>query len=67
MAYSIATPNERSGVFQSSREETDLPRGAPGDTNFQDHLRTYRGFVKGVRLFAAHALVILLLLYYFLM
>lgn len=67
MAYSVATPNERSNAFQSSRQDADLPRGAPGDTNFQDHLQTYRGFVRGMGLFAAHALVILLLLYYFLM
>ena len=67
MAYSVATTNERSGAFQSSPQEADLPYGVPGDINFQDHLQTYRGFVRGVRLFAAHALVILLLLYYFLM
>jgi hypothetical protein len=35
------------------------------EAEYSEHLRTYRGFVKGVVLFAAHALVILLLLYYF--
>lgn len=39
----------------------------PGDADFVAHLQAYRGFVKGVMLFAGHVLVILLLLYYFLM
>jgi hypothetical protein len=34
---------------------------ALGDADYAEHLRTYRYFV----LFAAHALLILLLLYYF--
>jgi hypothetical protein len=53
-------------TFKSLQNE-DLPHGQPGDADFMEHLQTYRGFVKGVMLFAAHALVILLLLYYFLM
>ena len=36
-----------------------------GDAEYAEHVRTYRYFVKGTVLFAAHALVILLLLYYF--
>jgi hypothetical protein len=66
MAYSITTPNDRSEAFQPPRQEVDLPQGTRGNENFQDHLQTYRGFVRCVRLFAAHALVILVLLYYFL-
>ena len=50
-----------------SRQMDDLPHGPPGDSDFTQHLQTYRAFVKGVMLFAAHALVILVLLYYFLM
>jgi hypothetical protein len=41
------------------------PETALSDADYTDHIRTYRGFVKGTALFAAHALVILLLLYYF--
>ena len=38
-----------------------------GDAEFVEHLRTYRGFVKGMLLFAGHVLVILMLLAFFLM
>jgi hypothetical protein len=38
---------------------------ALGDAEYAEHVRTYRGFVSGTALFAAHALLILLLLYYF--
>jgi hypothetical protein len=34
------------------------------DAEYADHVRTYRGFVRGTALFAALALLILLLLYY---
>jgi hypothetical protein len=32
------------------------------EEDWDEHERTYRGFVKGVLIFAAHALVILLIL-----
>jgi Bacterial aa3 type cytochrome c oxidase subunit IV len=35
------------------------------DVEYGEHVRTYRGFVTGTMLFAAHALLILLLLYFF--
>jgi hypothetical protein len=38
---------------------------ALGDADYAEHLRTYRYFVKGTVLFAVHALLTLLLLYYF--
>jgi hypothetical protein len=38
---------------------------ALGDVEYAEHMRTYRYFVRGTVLFAAHALLILLLLYYF--
>lgn len=37
-----------------------LPHSSQDD--WAEHERTYRGFVKGVVLFAAHALIILLVL-----
>ena len=36
------------------------------DIDYEEHERTYRGFVKGVLLFTAHVLLILALLAYFL-
>jgi hypothetical protein len=45
----------------------DRPGKRPNDADFAEHLRTYRGFVKGVMLFAGHVLLVLILLYYFLM
>jgi hypothetical protein len=36
-----------------------------GDAEYAEQVRTYRYFVKGTVLFAAYALVLLLLLYYF--
>jgi hypothetical protein len=44
----------------STTTETALSK-----SDFSRHVRMYRRFVWGVGLFAAHALVILLLLYYF--
>ncbi len=38
-------------------------KGAPTpEEDWAEHTRTYRGFVKGVLLFAAHALIVLLIL-----
>jgi hypothetical protein len=37
------------------------------NAEFVEHLQTYRGFVKGMMLFAGHILAILILLAYFLM
>jgi hypothetical protein len=36
------------------------------ETDFADHVRTYRAFVKYATLFAAHVLLVLALLAYFL-
>jgi hypothetical protein len=36
------------------------------ETHFADHVRTYRAFVKYAALFAAHVLLVLALLAYFL-
>jgi hypothetical protein len=36
------------------------------NAEFIEHLRTYRGFVKGMMLFAGHILAILILLAFFL-
>lgn len=38
-------------------------KGTPTpEEDWAEHTRTYRGFVKGVLLFAAHALIVLLIL-----
>jgi hypothetical protein len=39
----------------------------PGRADFEAHVQTYRGFVRGMALAAAHALIILLLLFWFFM
>lgn len=51
---------------RSAPAAQDRAGGRTHDADFREHLSTYRGFVKGVMLFAGHALVILILLYYFL-
>jgi hypothetical protein len=43
------------------------PHTVPNAEEFHEHVKTYRHFVMGFGLFAAHILVILLLLYLFLM
>jgi hypothetical protein len=63
MAYSVAYDETLSHAAPAH----DRPGGWPSDADFREHLRNYRGFVKGVKLFAGHALAILVLLYYFLM
>ncbi|HVX37808.1 MAG TPA: aa3-type cytochrome c oxidase subunit IV [Hyphomicrobium sp.] len=63
MAHSLAHDETLSGASFTN----DRPGGRPADAEFREHLSTYRGFVKGVMLFAGHALAILILLYYFLM
>jgi Bacterial aa3 type cytochrome c oxidase subunit IV len=40
----------------------DQPIDQPSSTDWAEHERTYRGFVKGVFIFAAHVLLILLVL-----
>jgi hypothetical protein len=40
----------------------DVDRATTLQEDWAEHERTYRGFVKGVVLFAAHVLVILLIL-----
>lgn len=62
MAHSFASSTT---AFPAESELDRLDR--PRDRDFEERLQTYRGFVRGVTLFAAHILVILLLLYYFLM
>jgi hypothetical protein len=44
-----------------------LAMHAQSETDFADHVRTYRAFVWYVTLFAAHVVVILALMAYFLM
>ncbi|AGK58542.1 hypothetical protein HYPDE_34353 [Hyphomicrobium denitrificans 1NES1] len=61
MAHSLAHDDAFAPTAQ------DRAGGRPRDADFREHLSTYRGFVKGVMLFAGHALAILILLYYFLM
>lgn len=39
----------------------------PNAEDFGDHIRTYRGFLKGVGLFVAHLALILILMAYFLL
>lgn len=64
MAYTAA----RDKNFHSQTSETyDRSSGVQTHAEFVEHLRTYRGFVKGVMLFAGHVLAILVLLYLFLM
>ena len=46
---------------------SSTPYTVPNAEEFREHVRTYRHFVMGFGLFAAHILVILLLLYLFLM
>jgi hypothetical protein len=43
------------------------PYTVPNAEEFREHVRTYRHFVMGFGLFAAHLLAILILLYLFLM
>jgi hypothetical protein len=50
------------GVFLGMVADTET---ALSDAEYAEHVRTHRGFVTGTVLFAAHALLILLLLYYF--
>jgi hypothetical protein len=64
MAYT-ASPDKN---FYSQTSETyDRPSGSQTNADFVEHLRTYRGFVKGMMLAAGHLLAILVLLYLFLM
>lgn len=62
MAHSLAH-NE---TLSSAAAADDWPGRKPTDAEFREHLSTYRGFVRGMMLFAGHALAILILLYYFL-
>ena len=62
MAHSLAH-NE---TLSSAAAADDWPGRKPTDAEFWEHLSTYRGFVRGMMLFAGHALAILILLYYFL-
>ena len=49
------------------REGEKITTRVPGDNpDYQDHLHTYRGFVRGIFLFAAHVCVVLLLFFWFL-
>jgi hypothetical protein len=71
MAYSapaVATRNE-AHLLRDARQNKNagLSREVTGNETLNDHLQTYRGFVRGVTIFAVHALAILILLYYFLM
>jgi hypothetical protein len=50
------------GVFLGMVADTET---ALSDAEYAEHVRMHRGFVTGTMLFAAHALLILLLLYYF--
>ena len=50
-----------------STHGSSTPYTVPNAEEFREHVRTYRHFVMGFGLFAAHILVILLLLYLFLM
>jgi hypothetical protein len=71
MAYS-ATPSPGPVKAFQGREEV-LPGGAgsseetAGRADFEAHVETYRGFLLFMAIAAAHVLVILLLLYWFLM
>ena len=53
-------------TLSSAASADDWAGGRPADAEFREHLSTYRGFVRGMMLFAGHALAILILLYYFL-
>jgi hypothetical protein len=63
MAHSLAHDE----TLSSAAPSDDGLGGQPVDAEFRERLSTYRGFVRGVMLFAGHALAILILLYYFLM
>lgn len=63
MVYSVSHDLQR--AFPKAGDK--LSTRVPGDNlDYEDHLRTYRVFVGWVLLFAAHVLVILLLLAWFL-
>jgi hypothetical protein len=47
--------------------EADMTTATPSGRDLEAHVETYRGFVFGMGLAAAHALVILLLLFWFFM
>jgi hypothetical protein len=69
MAYPATTVRAQTDVHPQREmpQQKSADRSRSGNETFQDHLKTYHGFVRGVALFAAHALAILILLYYFLM
>lgn len=67
MAYTAVHDKRFDDRPSHTSEMDDQYRKVSGDADFVEHLRTYREFVKGVMLFAGHALAILILLYYFLM
>jgi hypothetical protein len=71
MAYSATSPMGTHSTFQP-RNEMSPPTGGLATevsdrADLNAHIGTYRGFVLGMGLFAAHVLVILLLLYWILM
>ena len=71
MAYSPTTGSGSLGTASPHREllpgEADMTTATPSGRDLEAHVETYRGFVLGMGLAAAHALVILLLLFWFLM
>ena len=71
MAYSATTGSGSLGTTLPDREllpgEADMTKATPRGRDLEAHVETYRGFVLGMGLAAAHALVILLLLFWFFM
>jgi hypothetical protein len=64
LAYSA--PHDMHRAFRQGGDK--FTTRVPGDNlDYEDHLHTCRVFVRGVLLFAAHALAVLLLLAWFLM
>jgi hypothetical protein len=63
MAYVIS--DQKLGRLPATSSD-DYSNGTFENVDLEAHLETYRGFVKGIALFAAHILAILILLYYFL-
>lgn len=70
MAHSATTGSGSLGTTSPPREllpgEADMTN-TPRGRDLEAHVETYRGFVLGMGLAAAHALVILLLLFWFFM
>lgn len=49
------------------QSEGERRTSEPNAEDFDDHIRTYRSFLKGAGLFVAHLAVILILMAYFLL